>query len=106
MEGNKICFCTNVRKVTTAKWISTNASRTRARTALRAKTATTGIAAAVCPATRAPFVKWTSPSVDTTTPTSTLSPLLPTSHPPAATAPDASKGPDWSFTVSVLKVYY
>jgi hypothetical protein len=59
-------------KATTAKSISTNVNRIRARTEQRARMGTTGTVAAACPATKVHFAKWTLPFVDISNTTMTL----------------------------------
>ena len=80
-------------KATTAKSISTNVNLIRARTAQRARTGTTGTAAAVCPATKVHFAKWTLPFVDINNTTMTPAAAIFFYRLPADTEPVAWKDP-------------
>ena len=80
-------------KATTAKSISTNVNRILARTEQRAKMGTTDTVAAVCPAMKGLFAKWTLPFVDINNITMTRAVAIFFCRPPAVTEPVASKAP-------------
>lgn len=90
-------------KVPTAKSISTNANRIRAKTVPLARTETTDTDAVARPVTKENIAKWTFPSAGTHY---TTAPVMRSFYPLVATAPVALKGPAWTTIAFAQKVVH